>query len=144
MKTYTSTFIVKGEDLNHHGTLFGARAASWFVEAGLLAVAKEHGNLNEIVMRNVLDMSFIRPVPNGTMLEFEARVVYAGKTSLVSGIQAKNAATGEICIEGFITYVTVTSGVGVKKEHGIVLDSTSDGVELQQRQQAEKLLQCRR
>ena len=140
MKTYTSTFVVKGEDLNHHGTLFGARAAAWFVEAGLIAVAKEHGKLDEVVMRNILDMSFRKPVESGTMLEFQARVVYAGSTSLVAGIVAKNAYTGERYIEGYITYVTVEPDMGGKKPHGILLDETSDGEELAQRAQAENLL----
>lgn len=144
MRSYTSTFVVKGEDLNHHGTLFGARAASWFVEAGLLAVAKEHQKLDEIVMRNILDMSFMRPVENGTMLDFEARVVYAGTTSLVAGIQAKNAFTGELYMEGCIAYVTVESGMGGKKAHGIVLDETEDAKELAQRAYAAKLLQARK
>ena len=144
MKTYISTVVVKGEDLNHHGTLFGARAAAWFVEAGLIAVAKEHGKLDEVVMRSILDMSFQKPVENGTMLEFQARVVYVGNTSLVAGIVAKNAYTGERYIEGYITYVTVDSGMGGKKPHGIVLDGTSDGEELAQRAQAEKLLRDRK
>ena len=144
MQTYTSTFVVKGEDLNHHGTLFGARAAAWFVEAGLIAVAKEHGKLDEIVMRNILDMSFRKPVENGTMLEFQARVVYAGNTSLVAGIVAKNAYTGERYIEGYITYVTVEFGMGGKKPHGITLDETSDEEELTQRTQAENLLRGRK
>lgn len=140
MKTYTSTFVVKGEDLNHHGTLFGARAAAWFVEAGMIAAAKEHGRIDEIVMRNILDMSFQKPVENGTMLDFQARVVYAGSTSLVVGIAAKNAYTGERYIEGYITYVTVEPGMGGKKPHGIVLDGTEDEEELAQRAQAEKML----
>lgn len=144
MKTYTSTFVVKGEDLNHHGTLFGARAAAWFVEAGLLAVAKEHGKLDEIVMRNILDMSFMKPVANGTLLDFEARVVFAGTTSLVAGIVGKNAYTGEKYIEGYITYVTVLPGIGGKKPHGIELDDTVDEEELRQRECAKALLQSRR
>ena len=144
MKIYTSTFAVKGEDLNHHGTLFGARAAAWFVEAGMIAAAKEHGKLNEIVMRNILDMSFQKPVENGTLLDFQARVVYAGSTSLVVGVAAKNAFTGERYIEGYIAYVTVESGMGGKKPHGIVLDGTTDPEELAQREQAAKLLRDRK
>lgn len=144
MEKYTMPFLVKSEDLNHHGTLFAARAASWFVEAGLLAAVKTHGNLNEIVMRNILDMSFTKPVQNGTMLEFQARVVYAGSTSLVAGIVAKNACTGEKYMEGYIAYVTVESGMGGKKPHGITLDEAADDEERGQRLQAEKLLQARK
>ena len=40
IKTVTTRHFVVGEHLNHHGTLFAARAASWFVEAGLMAAAE--------------------------------------------------------------------------------------------------------
>lgn len=143
MKLYTTTHLVKSEDLNHHGTLFGARAADWFVEAGLVAVAKEHGKLDEIVMRNILDMSFKKPVEKGTMLDFESRIAYVGTTSLVASIVAKNAVSGEAYIEGYITYVTVESGMGGKKAHGLVLDDTQDSEELEQRRVAAAMLQSR-
>ncbi|MFB3926434.1 MAG: acyl-CoA thioesterase, partial [Syntrophales bacterium] len=39
MKTYIIHRQVKGQDLNHHGTLFAGRGAEWFVEAGLIAAA---------------------------------------------------------------------------------------------------------
>ena len=39
MKIYETLHLVKGEDLNHHGTLFAARAAAWLVEAGFAAAA---------------------------------------------------------------------------------------------------------
>ena len=31
--------LVKGEDLNHHRTLFAGRGAEWLVEAGFIAAA---------------------------------------------------------------------------------------------------------
>ena len=33
-QTLVTNRFVKGEDLNHHGTLFAGRAAEWFVESG--------------------------------------------------------------------------------------------------------------
>ena len=39
IKTYVIHRHVKGQDLNHHGTLFAGRGAEWFVEAGLIAAA---------------------------------------------------------------------------------------------------------
>ena len=51
MKKYYATHLVKSEDLNHHGTLFAARTASWFVESAFIAAACEHGDPSEIVCR---------------------------------------------------------------------------------------------
>ena len=42
MKKYYATHLVKSEDLNHHGTLFAARTASWFVESAFIAAACEY------------------------------------------------------------------------------------------------------
>ena len=39
MKTFVTHRLVKGEDLNHHGTLFAGRSAEWFVESGFIAAA---------------------------------------------------------------------------------------------------------
>ena len=58
MKKYYATHLVKSEDLNHHGTLFAARTASWFVESAFIAAACEHGDPSEIVCRNIHGMSF--------------------------------------------------------------------------------------
>ena len=140
MKSYTTTHLVKSEDLNHHGTLFAARAAGWFVEAGLVAAAKEYGKPDEIVMRNILEMSFQKPVEKGTLLDLDSRIVAAGKTSLVACVVGKNAVTGDVHFQGYITYVTVESGMGGKKVHGLCLDETEDWEELLQRERARTLL----
>ena len=122
MKVYETLHLVKGEDLNHHGTLFAARAAAWLVEAGFAAAACEHGDTDEIVLRNLQNMSFSKPVKKGTVVRFESRVVYAGSTSLTVAVQAKDAMTGEQAIEGFITFVTIDKETGKKKQHSVMLD----------------------
>ena len=139
MKTYSTMHVVKSEDLNHHGTLFAARGAAWIVEAGLVAAALEHGNMDEVVMRNICNMAFTKPVEKGTMLNFESRIVKTGTTSITVYVQAVNAMTKEKYIESFIVYVTVASGMGGKKPHGIVLDETTDEEELLLRERAAAL-----
>ena len=42
---YSSMRLVKGEDLNHHGTLYAGRTAEWFVEAGFIAAAVKQSRL---------------------------------------------------------------------------------------------------
>lgn len=140
MKTYETLHLVKGEDLNHHGTLFAARAAAWLVEAGFAAAACEQGDTDEIVLRNLQNMSFSKPVKKGTVVKFESRVVYAGNTSLMVAVTAKDAMTGEQSIEGFITFVTIDKNNGKKKPHSVILDETCREEE---RKQREKALQLR-
>ncbi len=106
MKQYETLRLVTGEDLNHHGTLFAARAAGWFVEAAFSAAACAYGK-NEIVCRNLHNMSFQKPVLPGTVLTFRARVVYTGKSSFVVDVSAADALGGETAIEGMVVFVAV-------------------------------------
>lgn len=143
MREYETLHLVKSEDLNHHGTLFAARGAAWVVEAGFATVACEHGNTNEIVLRNIHNMSYSKPVQKGTVVRFVSRVVYTGKTSLMVAVTAKDAMSGEVAIESYLTFVTIQEGGKGKLEHGIVLDETADAEELRQREQAKQILASR-
>lgn len=136
MKQYETSHLVKQEDLNHHGTLFAARAAAWFVEAAFVAAGCVCETTEGIVCRNINDMSFRRPVKKGTIVKFLARVVYAGKSSFKVAVTAVDALSGEAYIEGRITFVTIDEN-GCKREHHIVLDEPEDENERKQREDAQ-------
>lgn len=143
MKEYETLHLVKEEDLNHHGTLFAARAAAWLVEAGFATAACEHGNTDEVVMRNLQNMSFSKSIKRGTVVKFAGRVVYAGSTSLIVAVTAKDALTGEQAIEGYITFVTIDKDTGKKMPHKVVLDEASNEEERQLRAKVKRLLEQR-
>lgn len=139
MKKYESIHLIKGEDLNHHGTLFAARAASWFVEAGFSAAACEHGNTSEIVCRNLHSMSFCKPIEKGAVVRFCSRIVQAGRTSMLVYVWVEDAMSGELAVEGCITFVTVEEESRRKLAHNITLDEPEDEQEAAQRRRAEQL-----
>lgn len=143
MKQYETTHLVAQADLNHHGTLFAARAAGWFVEAAFVAAGCACKTTEGIVCRNLHGMSFQKPVQKGTILRFLARIVYAGKSSFMVAVTAIDALTGQKHIEGMITFVTV-DGQGEKQDHNIVLDEPEEETERQQREQAEIIRKQRR
>lgn len=140
MKKYETLHLVKMEDLNHHGTLFAAKATAWLVEAGFTVAALEHGNPNEIVLRGMQDMSFSKPVAKGSVVRFEGQVVHAGNTSLMVCVKGKNAISNELFMEGYITFVTIEEGPSAKKSHTVVLDDTDDIEESDARDKALKIL----
>lgn len=139
MKEYETIHLVKGEDLNHHETLFAARATEWLIEAGFVTAACEHGNSDEVVLRNLHNLSFSKPVQKGSVVKFISRVVFAGSTSLMVAVQAKNAMTGDVAVEAFITFVTIEQGSGKKKVHNVVLDEAADEEEMSLREKAEQI-----
>lgn len=139
MKKYYTTHLVKSEDLNHHGTLFAARTASWFVEAAFACAACEHGDPSEIVCRNIHGMSFSSPVRCGDIVRFTARVVHVGSTSLMVHVDVVSELSEQKAVDGYLTFVTVDHETGKKKAHAIALDEPEDAYEAEQREAAAKL-----
>jgi acyl-CoA hydrolase len=112
--------LVKGEDLNHHGTLFAGRNAEWFVEAGFIAAASMTSPEN-IVCVNIHGMVFKKPIKKGSIIRYESRVVKTGTTSLVSYVQVFIDHIDQFMIDGFLTFVHVDKD-DKPIPHGVSLD----------------------
>lgn len=141
MRKFDSIHLVKGEDLNHHGTLFAARTAAWFVESAFAAAAAEHGDSSTVLCRNIHGMKFSVPVQKGDIICFSSRVARAGKTSVTVNIRVFSELTGTEQVNGFITFVTVDKATGRPAAHSIVLDEPEDENELFLRNQANALFE---
>ena len=122
MKTIDTYHFVKSEDLNHHGTLFAGRAAEWFVESGLMSTSAVVP-VEQVVLRKIESMNFLRPVPLGKVLHMEGTIVYAGRTSLVSHIEGSTEEG--VCLEGFITYVNLGEDRR-PMAHGVTIEARSE------------------
>ncbi len=118
--TFTMYRLVKSEDLNHHGTLYAGRSAEWFVEAGFIAAAGLMRPEN-IVCLKIHGMTFMRPVQRGDIVDFESRIILAGRSSLHAYVRMR--AKGEFVMDGFITFVNVDHD-GRAQPHGIEVAST--------------------
>lgn len=70
MKTLTIHHLVKGEDLNHHQTLFAGRGAEWLVEAGFIAAA-DLLPPEYVLCFKIHGMTFQRPVNPGEVIRFK-------------------------------------------------------------------------
>jgi acyl-CoA hydrolase len=112
---YTSVHLVKGEDLNHHGTLYAGRTAEWFVESGFIAAASLTKPEN-IVCLKIHGMTFTRPIRKGELPTFTSRVVLTGDTKIVSCIEV--SVRGKVVVRGFITFIHVDLE-GKPVPHGI-------------------------
>ncbi len=130
MQTLTIHHLVKGEDLNHHHTLFAGRGAEWLVEAGFIAAS----NLlppEYVLCLKIHGMVFTRPVHPGEVVKYESRVVLTGRSRLVAYIKATTK--GEATVDGFITFVYVDDE-GKSRPHGITIEAeTEEEIEIQKR-----------
>ena len=119
MQTLTIHHLVKGEDLNHHRTLYAGRGAEWLVEAGFIAAS----NLlppEEVLCLKIHGMQSRRPVRPGEVVRFDSKIVFTGKTRLVAYIRAETK--GELTVEGFITFVHVDLN-GKPQPHGLSMEA---------------------
>lgn len=101
-----TTRLVKSEDLNHHRTLFAGRTAEWFVESGFVSAATLV-DPKSVVCLKIHGMYFTKPARPGQILKFTSKVVYTGRTSLISYIQVTKEDLHEPFVNGFITFIYV-------------------------------------
>ena len=130
MQTLTIHHLVKGEDLNHHRTLYAGRGAEWLVEAGFIAAS----NLvppEYVLCLKIHGMTFTRPVRPGEVVRYDSRIVWTGKSRLIAYIRATTK--GELTVDGFITFVYVDDH-GKSRPHGITIEAeTPEEIEIQKR-----------
>lgn len=130
---YTSYHLVKGEDLNHHGTLFAGRSAEWFVEAGFIAAASLTRPEN-IVCMQIHTMTFSSPVKRGEIVKYASKIVLTGRSRIVASIQMW--ASDRLVVDGFITFVNVDAE-GHPLPHGVeIVPTRPEDMELQERARA--------
>lgn len=117
MKENVVYHLVKGEDLNHHGTLFAGRQAEWFVEAGFIAAALLTKPEN-IVCAQIHGMKFTRPVAKGEVVKYIGRIALVGRSKIVAHVAVSGKEDDDLIVEGFLTFVHV-DGLGMPVAHGV-------------------------
>ncbi len=117
IQTFVNHHLVKNEDLNHHGTLYAGRTAEWFVESGFIAAASLTQPANTVCLQ-IHGMTFTRPVQRGEIACFRSRVVFTGRSKLVTHIRME--VNTQAVVEGFITFIYVDEE-GHAQPHGITI-----------------------
>jgi acyl-CoA hydrolase len=130
MKTLTIHHLVKGEDLNHHQTLFAGRGAEWLVEAGFIAAA-DLLPPQYVLCLKIHGMTFQRPVRPGEVVRFDSKIALTGRSRLIAYVRATTKE--ELTVDGFLTFVYVDDH-GKSRPHGIIIEAeTAEEIELQER-----------
>jgi acyl-CoA hydrolase len=122
VKTISMCRLVKGGDLNHHGTLFAGRGAEWFVEAGFIAAASLTSPESTVCLK-IHGMVFSKPVEKGSLIRCESKVIYAGRTSLIAYVKIVLHPSDEFVVDGFLTFINVDEQ-GKPKPHNISIEAT--------------------
>ncbi|MBY0458765.1 MAG: hypothetical protein K2V38_15620 [Gemmataceae bacterium] len=78
--------LVLPADANHHGTLYAGAMLRLVLEAGYATAWKHVGPAANLVLRRVLNMECLRPVPVGVVVEIQGAVLHRTAAYLVCGL----------------------------------------------------------
>lgn len=133
----TTYHLVRGMDLNHHGTLFAGKAALLFVESGFI-VSSLTLNTNEIVCLRIHGMLFKHPVQSGDTIGLTSQIIYAGKTSIGVYVKVFIQSSKEFVVDGFLTFVKADEITHKSVPHGVSIEIDTDEAEILQTQYLEQ------
>lgn len=88
-RTMTNTHLVKGEDLNHHQTLYGGRCVEWCVHMAYVAAQSCFDTPRPLVFMSIRSLSMRTPARLGDLVEFAARVDYVGESTIGVRVDAR-------------------------------------------------------
>ncbi len=87
--------LVLPTDSNHHGTLYAGSLLRVALEAGYATAWRHVGNAANLVLRRVLNLECLRPVPIGTVIEIEGVILHRSQAYLVTGLLGKPLEAGQ-------------------------------------------------
>lgn len=95
---FFSRKLIKPQDLNAHGTLFGGTVLSWIDEEAAIFVTcqLEKGNL---VTKFMTEINFVSSAKLGDIIEIGMETVSFGKTSITVKCEVRNKFTKDTIIK---------------------------------------------
>jgi len=91
-RTFTKEIVVRPQDLNHAGTLFGGVMMAWADEMAFIAATLTYPNCT-FVTKVFKEFNFIGGAVDGDIVRMEAEVLKTGNSSVTVAVKAKNAIT---------------------------------------------------
>jgi acyl-CoA hydrolase len=90
--------LIKPEDLNSRGTLFGGTVLSWIDEEAAIFCMCQLGNKN-IVTKAMSEINFVNTATTGDIVEMGCMLVTIGTTSITVACEVRNKDTKQTIIK---------------------------------------------
>ena len=111
MLPVSSHKLVTPADANHHGTLYAGALLRFALEAGYATAWKHVGPQANLVLRRVLNMECLRPVPVGVVVEIQGTVLHRTSAYLICGLVGTPIAADQgPWIEALLGFAQVDDG----------------------------------
>ncbi len=94
---FYSRKMVKPQDLNSHGTLFGGHLLAWIDEEAAIFVSCQLGKRN-IVTKFMSEIDFVSSARQGDIIEIGMETVSFGKTSITVRCEVRNKFNRQVII----------------------------------------------
>jgi acyl-CoA hydrolase len=91
---FTNYFLIRPQNLNHAGTLFGGTMMAWADEMAFVAASLTYPGCT-FVTKVVREFNFVSGPVEGDIVKITAQVLGKGRSSVSVAVQALNARTGE-------------------------------------------------
>lgn len=78
--------LILPTDSNHHGTLYAGALLRITLEAAYATAYRHVGQEANLVLRRVLNLECLRPVPVGTVVELRGTILHRTRAYLVTGL----------------------------------------------------------
>lgn len=117
---YRSRRLIKTEDLNSRGTLFGGRLMEFIdEEAAIYAICQLE--TENVVTKLISEINFVSPARLGDIVEIGMETLNIGKTSITLKCAVRNKKTGNVIVNiDKIVFVNVDEN-GKSTPHGMYL-----------------------
>jgi acyl-CoA hydrolase len=115
---FYSRKLVKPQDMNAHGSLFGGSVLSWIDEEAAIFVSCQLGKAN-VVTKFMSEIDFVHSAKLGDIIEIGVETKALGTTSITVRCEVRNKFTKETIIKiDSIVYVHVDKN-GNPKPHNV-------------------------
>ncbi|MCG8408206.1 MAG: acyl-CoA thioesterase [Phycisphaerales bacterium] len=88
-RVITTTHLIKGEDLNHHQTLYAGRCVEWCVQMAYIAAENCFNHPRPIVFMSIRSLSMRSPAYLGEIVQLTGRVDYIGESTIGVRVDAR-------------------------------------------------------
>lgn len=95
---FYSRKLIKPQDLNAHGTLFGGSVLSWIDEEAAIFVSCQLGKGN-LVTKFMSEIDFVSSAKLGDIIEIGMETIKLGKTSITVRCEVRNKFTKDTIIK---------------------------------------------
>jgi acyl-CoA hydrolase len=121
---FNNSILVKPEDLNPVGKLFGGRILQHIDEKAAIFCKCQMNYSGIIVTKLMSEINFVSSGDNGDVIEFGFRTIAVGRSSITIECVVQNKVTGNIIIKiDKIVFVNVNATTLKSEPHGFTKET---------------------